>query len=52
MSTVEVLVFFDVIYALLLQYTEFYRSGHALASFHQKLKLISLRCSDHVIILS
>ena len=48
--TVEVLVFFDVIYTLLFQYIDLHRSGHAPTSFHYELKLISLIISDHAII--
>ena len=50
--TVEVLVFFDIIYTLLFQNIDLHRSGHTLTSFHYELKLISLSHSDHTIILS
>ena len=41
--TVEVLVFFDVIYTLLFQYIKLHSSGHTPASFHHELKLISIK---------
>ena len=50
--TVEVIVLFDVIYALIFQYFEPDIFGHIPTSFHDELKLISMSCSDQKIIQS